>query len=120
MTAVVHTDSVATEDFQHQWEQWHREHETAIGDRHGFLAVTSLNWLTESPQRFPDAPGSWYTDQAGVHVDLTGDEEIVVDGVVTRGRHDFGIIAERASLTVGWEDVVLEIGKRGGFDILRP
>jgi uncharacterized protein (DUF1684 family) len=120
MTTVAPTELPAAEDFRQQWERWHRDHEAVIGDRHGFLAVTSLNWLTGSPQRFPDAPGTWYTDPSGVHVELTQDEEIVVDGVVTHGRHDFGIIPERASLTVGWGDVVLEVGKRGGFDMLRP
>jgi hypothetical protein len=39
------------------WAQWHVEHERRLADPHGFLAITSLNFLTATPQRFPDAPG---------------------------------------------------------------
>ena len=114
------------EQFTEQWRDWHAQHEARIGDRHGFLAVTSINWLTDTPQRFPDAPGEWYTDATGVHVTLADGETIVVDGqsVSGAGRHDFGAIAERGGVNVGWQDgdkdVVLEVANRGGFDILRP
>ena len=40
---------------------WHARHEARLGDPHGFLAITSLHWLTETPQRFGDAPGAWRT-----------------------------------------------------------
>ena len=106
--------------FEQSWQEWHAQHERVRADRHGFLAVTSLNWLTAEPQRFPDAPGEWLTDADGVHVELADGEQIVVDGAPVGGRYDFGVIAERASVTVGWNDAVLEVGKRGGFDILRP
>jgi uncharacterized protein (DUF1684 family) len=56
------------EQFTRQWREWHTQHEARIGDRHGFLAVTSINWLGETPQRFEDAPGEWSTDVTGVHV----------------------------------------------------
>jgi uncharacterized protein (DUF1684 family) len=51
----------ATEDlgaFTADWEDWHRQQETRLADPHGFLAVTSLHWLSETPQRFHDAPGA--------------------------------------------------------------
>ena len=112
------------EQFTEQWRAWHAQHEARIGDRHGFLAITSINWLTETPQRFPDAPGAWSTDASGVHVILAEGETIVVDGQPVSGSHDFGVIPERGGVNVGWrdgdKDVVLEIANRGGFDILRP
>ena len=42
--------------FEQDWADWHRQHEAVLADEHGFLAITSLNWLTDEPQRFPDAP----------------------------------------------------------------
>src|SRR6478735_4076206 len=117
MTNTVQT--VATSTFVRQWQAWHREHERRTGDRHGFLAVTSLNWLTPDPQRFPDAPGEWSSDADGVHVELADGEELLVDGTLITRRHDFGIIPERDSVNVGWGDVVIEVAKRGGFDIVR-
>lgn len=106
--------------FVAEWEQWHREKDAAISAPHGFLAITSLNWLTERPTRFPDAPGAWSSTAGGVVVELAEDEELTVDGTVVRGRYDFGVLAERSNVDAGAGDAVLEVAKRGGHDILRP
>ena len=65
------------DEFTAEWQEWHRGHQARLADPHGFLAITSLNWLTGEPQRFPDAPGLWSTGPAGVVVDLAADEELV-------------------------------------------
>ncbi|MFY1616408.1 DUF1684 domain-containing protein [Micromonospora sp. WMMD736] len=106
--------------FAEDWQDWHRRHEEARADRHGFLAVAGLYWLTPEPQRFPDVPGEWRTGNGGPVVTVTDDEEIVVDGWRVRERHEFGVIAERAGITVDIDGGVLEVARRGGHDILRP
>jgi uncharacterized protein (DUF1684 family) len=106
--------------FVQEWEEWHRRKEAVLSAPHGFLAITSLRWLTEEPTRFEDAPGAWAATDDGVVVELDEGEEVTVDGQVVRGRHDFGVLAERASVYVGWGDAVIEVAKRGGHDILRP
>jgi uncharacterized protein (DUF1684 family) len=58
MTASVSETVPAVDDFTAEWNAWHRRQEARLADPHGFLAITSLNWLTDEPQRFPDAPGS--------------------------------------------------------------
>jgi uncharacterized protein (DUF1684 family) len=108
------------EGFARQWERWHADHERTRADPHGFLAVTSLRWLDGEPTRFPDAPGAWSSTEEGVVVQLDEGEELVLDGVVLRGRHRFGIVAERASVFAASGDAVIEIARRGGHDILRP
>lgn len=116
----VQSETTDLEEFTAQWQEWHRGQEARIGDRHGFLAITGLHWLTDEPQRYADAPGSWWTDAAGVHVRLADDEELTLDGVTVHGEHAFGVIAERASINAGWNDAVIEVAKRGGHDIIRP
>ena len=77
-------DTITTDErtaFADAWHRWHDKHEAARAHRHGFLAITSINWLTDAPQRFVDAPGEWSSDANGVHVTLDDGEEIVVDGV---------------------------------------
>ncbi|AEV83177.1 hypothetical protein ACWT_2155 [Actinoplanes sp. SE50] len=103
--------------FEQQWTRWHDEHETRRADKHGFLAITGLHWLTETPQRFPDAPGEWSTGPEGVLVTLAPGEEL--DGIPA-GEHRFPPLAERADHTVGWGEAKLEIARRGGHDVLRP
>lgn len=111
---------VERQSFAEEWQQWHRQKEKVLADPHGFLAITSLNWLSPEPTRFEDAPGAWSSTAEGVVVELDEGEELTVDGTVVRGRYDFGVVAERDSLYVGAGDAVIEVAKRCGHDILRP
>jgi uncharacterized protein (DUF1684 family) len=106
--------------FTAEWEVWHRQHETVRADPHGFLAITGLHWLTGEPQRFPDAPGEWWTGSEGVVVRLADGEALVVDGRPVRGEHTFGVIPERGGVTAAFGDAVVEVAKRGGSDVVRP
>src|SRR4051812_19888285 len=103
-----------------EWAQWHAAHEEQLAAPHGFLAITSLNFLSETPQRFPDAPGEWSTGPAGVIVDLADGESLTVRGDVLTGHIELGVIGERDGINVGAGDAVIEVAKRGGFDIIRP
>ena len=106
--------------FAQEWQAWHDAHEKHRADPHGFLAITSLNWLDETAARFPDAPGEWSTSAAGPVVALADGEEIVVDGQTIAGRYAFGVIPERGGVTVSAGDAEFEVARRGGNDILRP
>lgn len=108
------------ETFAKEWEQWHSDKDENFARPHGFLAITSLHWLSAEPERFDDAPGAWSTSAAGVVVELADGEELIVDGVAVHGRYDFGVIGERESLYPGFGDAVIEVAKRGGHDIVRP
>ena len=120
MTASVGETVPAVDDFTAEWNAWHRRQEARLADPHGFLAITSLNWLTGEPQRFPDAPGEWSTGPDGVVVDLAEGEELVIGGSPVSGRHSFGVIPERGGVNAVWGDAVIEVAKRGGNDIVRP
>ncbi|WP_280350202.1 DUF1684 domain-containing protein [Nocardia abscessus] len=109
-----------TDAFIADWQDWHRGQEARLAAPHGFLAITNLHWLTETPQRFPDAPGSWSTDAEGVTVVLDDGDELVIEGTAVRGRYVFGIIPERGGVDAVWRDAVIEVAKRGGHDIVRP
>ena len=120
MSSVVTQPSTVDGAFAAEWQRWHEQHEKRRADRHGFLAITSLHWLDNFPQVFLDAPGRWSTGESGPVVVLDDDQELVIDGTPVRGRHRFGVIGERDSTFVEWGDAVLEVAKRGGYDILRP
>jgi uncharacterized protein len=113
-------DSTSTEAFTDEWRRWHAGHEQRRADPHGFLAITSLNWLTPEPARFADAPGAWRADESGVTVELGPGEELTLDGAVIRGTHSFGRIPERGGVFARDDSGVYEVARRGGNDILRP
>ena len=112
--------AVDAETFTRDWQDWHARQQARLADEHGFLAITSLRWLDETPQRFEDAPGEWSTGPEGVRVVLAEGEELVVDGEAVHGEYGFGVIPERDSLFPASGDAVIEVAKRGGHDILRP
>ena len=113
-------DFQPSKDFTADWEAWHKKHEDRFAAPDGFLAITSINWLTETPARFPDAPGEWAADDSGVSVVLAPGEELTLDGAVITGRHHFGRITERGGVFPGDGTAVYEVARRGGNDILRP
>jgi uncharacterized protein len=113
-------DFQASKDFTADWDAWHREHEERFSAPDGFLAITSINWLTETPARFTDAPGEWAADASGVTVDLASGEELTLDGNRITGQHHFGRIPERGGLFPRDAAAVYEVARRGGNDILRP
>ncbi|MER5407445.1 DUF1684 domain-containing protein [Streptomyces sp. NPDC002769] len=117
------TTQVTTTDLQaftQNWLDWYRAQEKRLADPHGFLAITGLHWLDDQPQCFPDAPGAWWTDTAGVSVALDDGEELVVEGTPVRGEHHFGVLPERGGVDAVWGNAVIEVAKRGGNDIVRP
>jgi uncharacterized protein (DUF1684 family) len=111
---------VDTAAFAREWQAWHHTHEENRADAHGFLAITSLNWLDETPTRYPDAPGEWTTSGAGTVVALAPGEEVVIDGRSVTGRYEFGVIPERGGVTVLAGDTEIEVARRGGSDLVRP
>jgi len=75
----------------------------------GFLAVTSINWLDETPQSFEDVTGSWWAIDHEVHA-------VGFEGADERVWH----LALGSELTEPTATGVLEIASRGGRIILRP
>ncbi|GLY97276.1 DUF1684 domain-containing protein [Actinoplanes sp. NBRC 103695] len=107
--------------FAEAWQQWHDKHERQRTDPHGFLAVTSLNFLDATPRRFPDAPGTWHLSADGVVVvELAEGESLTVDGAETTGTFTFPVITERGGINARYDDAVIEVAKRGGLHLIRP
>lgn len=110
--------------FAAEWADWHADHERRRADPHGFLAITSIRWLGDAPERFPDVPGAWSTGAAGPVVELAADETLEIDGAPVTGTHRFGPLAERSGILASWTRdgtrSVVEIARRGGNDIIRP
>lgn len=116
----IQTSPAGIEAFVTEWEEWHRRKEGWLADPHGFLAITSLHWLSTTPERFADAPGEWSTGDDRVTVALADGEELIVNGGPVRGAYEFEFIPERGGINAVWGDAVLEVAKRGGHHILRP
>ncbi len=87
----------------------------------GFLSYAGFHKLAAAPASFEGIPGRWSTGAGGPRVQLSAGEELLVDGRVVTGSHQFALVAEREfrrAASAG--EVILELSKRGGQDLLRP
>jgi uncharacterized protein (DUF1684 family) len=85
------------------------------------LSYAGFHKLGASPARFDGIPGRWTTGPDGPLVKLADGEELTVDGRLVVEAHRFAPVAERElrrAAQIG--DVILELSKRGGQDLLRP
>jgi uncharacterized protein (DUF1684 family) len=111
---------VEVDAFTRQWQEWHDELEAGRRAPHGFLAYTAVHFLDEQPRRFEGVPGAWSTGENGPVVELAPGEEIVIDGETVTGRHEYGVIGERTFHRAQTGDTVIELSRRGGYDLVRP
>jgi uncharacterized protein (DUF1684 family) len=119
-TATTATNRETQETFALDWERWHGEHEKVRADQHGFLAVTGLYWLTTAPAPIPGIPGLWSTGASGPVAELADGDQLELDGRALAGTHTFGPLAERSGVLAHHGEIVIEIARRGGHDIVRP
>jgi hypothetical protein len=87
----------------------------------GFLSYAGFHKLATDAMSFGSIPGRWSTGPGGPRVQLAEGEQLLVDGQVVTGSHQFAPVAERElrrAAHVG--EVILELSKRGGQDLLRP
>lgn len=101
-------------DFASAWERWHRARVERLRDPFGFLSLTALHWLTDSPERIDGLPGTWWVTDGKVFVTARPGDRLDHDGTRVAGVH-IVVPAEGApGITLRHEDRVLEIIRRTG------
>lgn len=59
-------------EFVKEWRSWRASWEQFLSQPHGWLAVTSLNWVDATPREYPGQPGLWWQDGNILYVDPQG------------------------------------------------
>lgn len=72
------------------WQRWCEERTRSLGQAHGWLTLTSLQWLPERPSGLQGVPGLWSTDGTTAALSVGAEEDVllvadgrVVDGTIT-------------------------------------
>ncbi len=113
-------DTASVSDFRREWEQWHEDVESRRRRPYGFLAVTGIHWLTNTPTRLADAPGRWLVGGEGPEVLLGEGERLRIGDVSHEGRIAFGDFDEQHPVSAIWGDTEIEVARRGSSYIVRP
>lgn len=111
MTA--YTEQGLTE-FTEQWREWHANREKDLADPYGWLALVSLDWLTDVPSTYPTAPGLWWQDAEAAYVDPQG-AELSYQGEPINGVQRFELINSGPGTRVVAGDVEVEVARRSGY-----
>jgi len=105
-------------------EEWHAARdarEQQRRDPYGYLAYAGFHKLSNTPAHFDGIPGIWTSGPDGISVLVDSGEQLTVDGRAVTGSYRFAAVREREFRRVALAgDVILELSKRGGQDLLRP
>jgi hypothetical protein len=105
---------VSTDQFAQQWQEWHTEREHDLAQPYGWLALVSLEWLTETPASYDGVPGLWWQDDTAAYVDPQG-AGMTHDGVAVSGVHRFNLINSGPGTRVVAGDLEVEVARRSGY-----
>lgn len=110
-------------DFLGDWQAWRDDREDRLRSPTGWLSITAIHWLTATPERYDDVPGTWASEggpDGKVTIALAAGETLLLDGEeLGEGEHVLGPVDE-GGVTVGFGDAVAEVADRDGATILRP
>ncbi|GAA3039754.1 DUF1684 domain-containing protein [Actinokineospora globicatena] len=105
---------MSTDEFAAQWQAWKAERERGLADPVGWLALVSLDWLTEEPTAYPGLPGLWWQDADAAYVDPAGGELAHGGAAITEVTR-FELVPSGAGTRVVAGSVEVEVARRGGY-----
>jgi uncharacterized protein (DUF1684 family) len=110
-------------DLQTGWDAWHAEREAELATPHGWLSLTSLQWLAPEPSQLEGVPGLWSATPDGVVITAGAGDGLVVrsvreprpvDGTVTLHPVD-----GKPGTLIEHGDRVIEVARRTDAHVLR-
>jgi uncharacterized protein (DUF1684 family) len=113
--------SAASASYVDSWKAAREAKEQQRRNPYGFLSYAGFHKLGTAPASFEGIPGRWSTGADGPQVQLSESEKLLVQGQVVTGSHQFAPVEEREFRRAAYAgEVILELSKRGGQDLLRP
>ncbi|NMO89375.1 DUF1684 domain-containing protein [Actinomycetospora sp. TBRC 11914] len=112
-----------TEDhrtLQADWQRWHDEREATLREPHGWLSLTALEWLDETPRAIADLPGTWRAPGDGtVEITASADDGVSVDGEPVDGTRSVSPVDGAPGVLVAVGERVVELARRTDSYALR-
>lgn len=100
--------------FTEQWQDWKTTREAELAEPYGWLALVSLDWLTDSPREYPGIPGRWWQDADAAYVDAGG-ASLTYEGAPITDVRRFELVNSGAGTRVLAGDVEIEVARRSGY-----
>ncbi|MFF0542289.1 DUF1684 domain-containing protein [Nocardia thailandica] len=108
----------STTTFADDWQRWHDAREDGLRDPVGWLSLTALHWLTDSPERLDGVPGTWWVTDGKVFITAQPADRLDYEGERIGGVQILVPAEGAPGLIVHHEERVLEVIRRtGGFAV---
>ena len=110
----------ATVDLTADWQRWHDEREATLREPHGWLALTALEWLDETPRTIASLPGSWSAPGDGtVEISAAAADGVEVEGTTVDGTRSVHPVDGAPGVLVTVGEKVVELARRTNAYALR-
>lgn len=103
-----------TDRFTQEWQDWKTRREQELADPYGWLALVSLDWLADTPTRYPGLPGNWWQDAEAAYLDPEG-ADVTRDGTHVSDVQRFELVNSGPGTRVATGDLEIEIARRSGY-----
>ncbi|GAB3518888.1 DUF1684 domain-containing protein [Arthrobacter monumenti] len=85
-----------------EWAEWHRKREETLASQHGWLTLTSFQWLPSVPEQLEGLPGLWRSDGTTAALTTDGAEHFSIanpsaESAQVTGQHVSGTITAQLS-----------------------
>jgi uncharacterized protein (DUF1684 family) len=109
-----------------RWQRFRTNRNKALGERHGWLTLTSFQWLDTQPSAVELAPGLWWTDGATAALTAAAQDGLTlvetgeaVDGTITASLADEESLMWVQFGGTDGQQVVVELAMRAGRYAIR-
>jgi uncharacterized protein (DUF1684 family) len=110
-------------DLQTAWDVWHAEREAELATQHGWLSLTSLQWLTPEPSTVEGLPGLWSATSDGVVLTARSADGLVVRSVSEPRPVDGSVtlhpVDGKPGTLIEHGERVIEVARRTDAHVLR-
>ncbi|MHA7303721.1 DUF1684 domain-containing protein [Arthrobacter sp. TMN-49] len=104
-----------------RWERFRQGRNTALAAPHGWLTLTSFQWLPAVPAPLTGVPGLWSSDGTTAFLTATADDHLtrVESGEAVVGTISARLTDEESILWVKTGSIVVELGMRANRFMIR-
>lgn len=104
-----------------RWERFRTNRNQALAQDHGWLTLTSFNWLPETPTAFDHIPGLWsvHEGKALLSANVEDGISLIADSSPVDGTISIRVSDEESVSWVSYGSVVVELGMRANRYMIR-
>ncbi|PQZ92931.1 hypothetical protein CQ018_10710 [Arthrobacter sp. MYb227] len=115
------TQTTKRDRLTQRWERFRTNRNEALAEAHGWLTLTSFQWLPETPTAFDNIPGLWSVSEGKAVLSASAEDSLslITDASPVDGTISIALADEQSISWVSYGTVVVELGMRANRYMIR-